>query len=233
MTVQGAPGASAYTAQWKLMQASLRGNATTLQRVSLVTDGARIARTTGSAQEEAFASEHLEIHVRPRNPEQAERAVLDIALQMQGAVMPLNSATTKPFDADATASLGGIDTSGSKALPIRLREWQAAGGKLEVTSARMQQTDTIILGSGILGLSPAGKLDGTIELRLTGLRPVAALLFGEENASRVEAGLQAGLMLLGGRTEIEGKRGYTLPLRFSDGTVFLGPVRAGQIPSFY
>ena len=60
-----------------------------------------------------------------------------------------------------------------------------------------------------------------------------AFVFGEENASRVEATLQAGLLLLGSRTEIEGRSGFTLPLRFSDGAIFLGPVRAGQTPAFF
>ena len=47
-------------------------------------------------------------------------------------------------------------------------------------------------------------------------------------------GLLAGLTAaLGGQTEIEGKRAMTIPLRFSDGAVFFGPIPLGQLPPVY
>lgn len=233
LTVRGAPG-GVYTATWRLLQASLRGDPSNLRRLSLVADDAVLAREPEGPAAPIVTGRRLEMHVRPSETSRTPLAVLDLAVTMQAATFPqVSNVTAKPLDADVTASLGGVDASGSKPLPVRLREWQAAGGRLEITAARVQQADTIVVGSGVLGLSGAGKLDGTIDLRLTGLQPVAAVLFGEANAPRIEAALQAGLLLLGGRAEIEGRRAVAVPLRFSDGAVFLGPVRAGQTPSLF
>lgn len=234
LTIQGAPGAAIYTATWNVLQASLRGDPANLRRLSLVADDATLSRRDAGAPDLVFLARHAEAHVRPNETAGGERAVLDVALQLQAARFPqVSPVTAKPFDADLTASLGGVDASGSKPLPVRLREWQAAGGRVELTAGRVQQGDTIILGSGIVGLNAAGQLDGTIDLRLTGLQPLAAVLFGEANAPRIEAALQAGLALLGGRAEVEGRRAFAVPLRFSEGAVFLGPVRAGQAPALF
>ena len=33
--------------------------------------------------------------------------------------------------------------------------------------------------------------------------------------------------------ELEGKKARTFPLRFVDGTVFLGPLKVGQVPALF
>ena len=45
--------------------------------------------------------------------------------------------------------------------------------------------------------------------------------------------LAASIMLMGKQTELEGQRAVTLPLRFNDGAVSLGPLPVGQIPPLY
>ena len=45
---------------------------------------------------------------------------------------------------------------------------------------------------------------------------------------------QAGLLgLLGQPVEIEGKRGVTVPVRFTDGAASLGPIPLGQVPAAF
>jgi hypothetical protein len=39
--------------------------------------------------------------------------------------------------------------------------------------------------------------------------------------------------MLGQPAELEGRRAVTLPLRFADGVVFLGPLRAGELPPLF
>ena len=46
--------------------------------------------------------------------------------------------------------------------------------------------------------------------------------------------LQAGLLaLLGQPADIEGKRGVTLPVRFTDGAASFGPIPVGQVPPLF
>jgi len=47
------------------------------------------------------------------------------------------------------------------------------------------------------------------------------------------AGVAAGINALGKEAELEGKKARTFPLRFVDGTVFLGPLKVGQVPALY
>ena len=45
--------------------------------------------------------------------------------------------------------------------------------------------------------------------------------------------IAAGVSLMGQPTELEGKRAVTLPLRFDDGLVSLGPLKLGVTPSLF
>jgi len=47
------------------------------------------------------------------------------------------------------------------------------------------------------------------------------------------AGVAAGINALGKEAELEGKKARIFPLRFVDGTVFLGPLKVGQIPPLF
>ena len=138
-----------------------------------------------------------------------------------------------------------------------LRELQAAGGRLEVSSARLQQGDTIVQASGSVGLSPAGRLDGTMTVAIAGFDKFMASLGSLPKAAPPPAAptrpalsafdrlapalggggrdqIAAGLLgLLGERTVIEGKPAVTMQLRLTDGAAFLGPIPLGQIPPLY
>ncbi|MDQ8730573.1 DUF2125 domain-containing protein [Bradyrhizobium sp. LHD-71] len=50
---------------------------------------------------------------------------------------------------------------------------------------------------------------------------------------RAPAALGAGVAMLGQKTTLEGKSAQAFPLRFSDGAVFLGPIRLGQAPPLF
>lgn len=49
----------------------------------------------------------------------------------------------------------------------------------------------------------------------------------------VNAGLAAGINMLGQPTTLEGRKAIALPLRFVDGAVFLGPLQVAQLPPLY
>ena len=45
--------------------------------------------------------------------------------------------------------------------------------------------------------------------------------------------IAAGLGLIGRQTVLEGKPAVSVPLRFADGAVFLGPLKIGETPPLY
>jgi hypothetical protein len=70
------------------------------------------------------------------------------------------------------------------------------------------------------------KVAGALDRLLPGLGGVARQQANSSN-------LSLGINLLGEQTTLEGKRAVTLPLRFDDGTIFLGPLRIGTTPALF
>jgi hypothetical protein len=68
-------------------------------------------------------------------------------------------------------------------------------------------------------------LFGALDRAIPGLGKVV-----KQNAN---AGLAAGINSLGTESELEGKKARSFPLRFADGSVFLGALKVGQIPPLF
>ena len=66
---------------------------------------------------------------------------------------------------------------------------------------------------------------GALDKAIPGLGKVV-----KQNAN---AGLAAGINALGTPATLEGKPARTFPLRFADGTVYLGPLKVGQVPPLF
>lgn len=229
LNVAGPAGREQYVADWKLLQLSARGRPDAPERVSIVVDAPKVdgpaARPVGRAQ-------RLEFHLR-KSPDAADGAAFDLALRAAGATLAdVPSLGEKPLDAEALAVLKGPADFSAKPLRTRLRAWQAAGGRLELKSARLAQADSLAVATGAVGLTPDGRLDGAINVTLAGLDRVATALLGGGSTGRGSAGLLAGLALLG-RAELEGRPAIAVPLRFRDGRVFFGPIPIADTPAFY
>lgn len=56
---------------------------------------------------------------------------------------------------------------------------------------------------------------------------------GKAIKQNANVGVAAGINALGKEAELEGKKARAFPLRFVDGTVFLGPLKVGQIPPLF
>jgi hypothetical protein len=66
---------------------------------------------------------------------------------------------------------------------------------------------------------------GALDKAIPGLGKVV-----KQNAN---AGLAAGINALGTAATLEGKPARSFPLRFADGTVYLGPLKVGQVPPLF
>ncbi len=232
MTVVESQSGATFAADWQLMQGSLRGPPAAPERLSLVVDGVRLTRA-GGAPSPLLQAGRLEFHIRHAVGYSADVPVFDIALRAQDAVVAALDAWVKgPLNVDGAGTLSGIADFKMKPLPQRLREWQAAGGRFLLTSLRAQQGEAVAVAKGDAGLNAGGRLEGAFDVTVAGFDQVLQSLMGGR-AQGLQAGLMAGLALLGPPAELEGKRAVQLPLRLQDGAVLLGPVRVGRIEPFF
>lgn len=245
---EGRPGVAL---DWTLLQASLRGLASPPRRLALVFDKPKLALLAGG--EQLASAAHAEVHTRdaPRLPQ--DPPAFDVALNVVQALFPaIPRVGGAPIDGDISGTVRGFTDFEPRPLRDVLRDFQAADGRLEIKKARLRQGDILVAGHGSLGLTARGTLDGQIDLTVAGLEQLMVALGidkavgqASQNAlDRVVPGLNlsqllgprgnaaiaaAGAAMLGQQAELEGRQAVTLPLRFTDGQVFLGPLKVGDM----
>lgn len=252
-------GEAPVRASWTLLQISLRGRPPAPERVSMVMDGASVEPAAGGAAETVLGAKRIELHGRVASGTVASRPVIDLAATLTELTAPtLHPMTRKPLDITATGVLRGLDNLRPMPIPARLRQLQAAGGRLEVKQARVRQGDMIAVAAGSLGLTSSGRLDGELNVTIAGLDRVLPLLgidqlvpqnnnlapalgaldrlvpgLGRAARGQAGAGLAMGLSLIGKPAELDGRKALTLPLRFVGGAIYLGPLRVGEIAPLF
>jgi hypothetical protein len=251
------PGGEPYAlATWTLAQASLRGTPSAPERASIVVDGLKLEGATPGNP--LFDSKRAELHARVQFGSWPHNPAIDLAVKLAAASAPtIHQITAQPLDADILAVLHGMKDLTPKPMPARLRDWQAAGGRLEIQSARLAQGESLANATGTLALTQRGGLDGALRLSVAGIERFLPTIGGEGgsslNLNRVtpalnaidravpglaqriqpqrQQALQTGLLaLLGQPIEIEGKRGIAVPVRFTDGAASFGPIPLGRVP---
>jgi len=255
-----APGQQpAFVASWKHARSRARGTPASPESVSIVLDNPSLDRMNGSTKETMVTARHIEILGRMLEGSASKNPVIELTLRTTQMSAPgLNPYAVTPIDTDIDAVLRGMKDFAPKPWPVRFREIQAANGKIEINKARVQQGETIAVGSGSVSINPQGHLQGQLSLTIAGLEPflknigadrmvqasqtvdklagtLDRLMPGLGNVARQQAGanLGAGISLLGEQTVLEGKRAVKLPLRIDDGTMFLGPIPVGTAPALF
>ena len=108
---------------------------------------------------------------------------------------------------DVTAVLRGLKDFAPKPWPQRFRELQAAGGRIEIRSARLQQNDTVAVANGVLSLSAAGRLDGQLRLTVANLEKFLPTLGLDQMLSQEQASPKLGVTVqsvrLSGSAELD------------------------------
>jgi hypothetical protein len=89
---------------------------------------------------------------------------------------PLGALALGTTDAAIVAVLRGANDLAPKPLAQRLREFQTADGRLEITNARFAQGDLIATADGTLHLTPRGGLDGELHLTIANFAKLIPLL---------------------------------------------------------
>jgi hypothetical protein len=263
LTIGEADQPPAVSVSWSLAQASLRGLPIEPERAAVVIDELTVAGLDRGAQTMLANAGRVELHGRIASGSARDNPVLDLALDLsQASASRLGELAATPFDADIVAVLRGLKNLTPKSWPETLRALQAANGRLDITRARVIQGDVVATGSGSLGLTPRGALDGELQVTianfeklipLLGIDRAVSQLVPQGTLERLAPGLdrlmpglggvlrgnasgpaaKAAIDALGKRTQLEGQSAVTLPLRFSDGAVLLGPFRLTEIPPLY
>jgi hypothetical protein len=256
----GQPGKEPeFLASWKLARSSIRGTPAAPQRASLVFDDPVVDRINGGARQNLLRARHMEVHGRIPEGSVTNKPVIEVALQLDQASSPaLHPAAAQPINATATARLRGLNDFSPKPWAERFREIQAADGRIDITQVRIQQGDILAVGAGALSINPNGRLEGQLRITMAGLEQFLAAIgaqqkiqtspnmdklagaldrlapgLGEVARQQAGANLSAGINMLGEQTTLEGKRAVTLPLRFTDGAAFLGPIPIGNAPALF
>jgi hypothetical protein len=166
-----------FAANWKLGRASVFGLPDVPQRASVVFDAPTLARVDGSMQVPLAEAGHVELHGRLAEGAPKDAPVIETVLQInKGAIRGLHPLLADPFDADVRALVSGLKDLAPKPWPVRFREIQAAGGHVEIVQSRIQQGDLIAVAAGTLGLSPAGRLEGELQMTVAGIERIIPAL---------------------------------------------------------
>jgi hypothetical protein len=246
-------------ADWKLAQSSVRGTPAAPSRASLVFEQPAVDRMNGGDRQSVLRAKHFEIHGRIVEGSAADKPVIEIALQLDQASAPtLHPAAAQPIDANVTGVLRGLNDFSPKPWSVRFREMQVVGGRIDITQARVQQGEILAVGDGSVSINGNGRLEGQLRVTMAGLDQFLAAIGAQQrvqssssmdklvgaldrlapglgDVARQQAGanIALGITMLGEQTTLEGKRAVTLPLRFTDGSVFLGPIPIGNTPALF
>ena len=252
------PGQSPnYIANWALGQSSVRGTPAAPERASIVFDRPTVDRV-GSAQATVLKADRIEVHGRIAEGSVTGDPVIELVFRLTGATAPeLHSFMRQPIDSEITAKLYGLADFSPKPWPVRFREMQARGGKIEITRARVRQGEAIAASAGTLGLTTRGGLDGQVQVTILGLESIVRSLdldramsqgnlgsaigaldrlipgLGQVARQNAAPGILAALRGIGRPGTLDDKPATTLPLRFNDGQILLGPFPVGRVPPLF
>ncbi len=246
-------------ADWKLAQTSVHTSALSPDRVSLVFNSPLVDRVNGGHRQNLVNAKRIEVHARIVEGSATSNPVIEMVLRLTAGSAPgVHPAAVAPIDAEITGVLRGLNDLTPMPLQQRLHQLQAAGGRIDITAARVRQGETVATGAGALSLNNAGRLEGQLRVTVAGLEPflnaigaqkalqsspdvdkvagaLDRLLPGLGGVAREQAGanISVGISALGKNATLEGKPAVTLPLRFNDGTIFLGPIPIGKAPALF
>jgi hypothetical protein len=248
---------ASFVVNWQHAQSEVHGLPASPERVVIGIDQPTVDRV--AEQQRLFQAARLDLEGRMLGGSARNNPVIEVVLRLISASAPsAHAAAALPTDADITAVLVGLRDFAPKTWAARFREIQQAGGRIEITRARVQQGDSIAVANGVLRLSPRGRLDGELRVTVANLEKLLPALGLDQSVApqaptnrlgnaldRLAPGLGnlarrgaapalvAGLAFLGQPTELEGKPAHMLPLRFNDGAVTLGPIPLGQTPALF
>jgi hypothetical protein len=256
LTIATAGQPPSLTADWARARLVVSGVPPYPDTLSFELGAPRLDRAGG---ESLFNAKQADFNGRIAEGSPRDHPVLDLTLHLAGASARFHPLLEQPIDGDINAIVRGLTDLSPKPWADRMREMQAAGGGIEIKSFRFTQANAIVVGAGTLGLSPEGKLNGAVRVAIVGIEQIVPLLGidrmigqgidqlsgGSRTLDRLVPGLSEtiretanasvieNLKKMGEPTAIDNRPAILLPLRFVNGTIYLGMVRVGEAPALF
>jgi hypothetical protein len=162
---------------WSIARSSIVGLPGTPQSADIVFQDPAIDRVAASVQTPVARAKQVELHGRIAENSRPDHPAIETVLELAGAtIQDVHPVLTAPFDADVRAIVHGLKDFTPKPWPVRFRELQAAGGRIEIKQSRIQQGDLIAVAAGSLGLTADGHLNGELHMTATGFEKVIPAL---------------------------------------------------------
>jgi hypothetical protein len=162
---------------WSIARSSIVGLPGTPQSADIIFQDPAIDRVAASVQTPVARAKQAELHGRIAENSRPDHPAIETVLELTGAtIQDVHPVLTAPFDADIRAIVHGLKDFTPKPWPVRFRELQAAGGRIEIKQSRIQQGDLIAITAGSLGLTADGHLDGELHMTATGFEKVIPAL---------------------------------------------------------
>jgi hypothetical protein len=246
------------SADWTYARIVVSGTPPYPDALSVELDAPHLDRVDGGAN--VLQAKRADFHARIAEGSPRDHPVVDVTVHLASAsAASFHPILEQPIDGDADAIIRGLTNLAPKPWADRLREVQAAGGGLEIKSFRFTQANAIVVGAGTLGLSPEGKLNGVIRVAIVDIEHIVPLLgidrfigqglnqlsggngalerlvpgLSETIRETANASVIENLKKMGEPTSIDNRPAILLPLRFVNGSIYLGMVRVGETPALF
>ena len=246
-------------ADWTRARVVVRGVPPDPEAVSIDLEAPHVDRIGGRG-DAMFKAKRADLQTRIAAGSPRDHPVIEVTLHLSGATAPtFHPLLAEPIEAELDAVIRGFKDLSPKPWADRFREMQAASGGIEIKSLRIAQTNAIVVGAGTLSVNAHGKLDGLVRVAIAGVEHIVPLLGidrmigqgidqlsgGDGALDRLIPGLSGALRQtasasmienfkkMGEPTTIENRPATILPLRFSDGAIYLGMLRVGEAPPLF
>ena len=245
------------TANWTHARIIVSGVPPNPDLVSIELGAPHLDRVNGDTM---FKAKHADLRGRITAGSPQDHPVIEMTLRLSEAAAPtFNALLAEPTEAEVDAVVRGFNDLSPKPWADRFREMQAAGGGIDIKSLHIVQADAIIVGNGTLSIGANGKLNGQIRVAIAGLEQLVPRIgidrmigqgldqlsggnggldrlvpgLGETIRATANAGVIDNLKKMGQPTSIGNQPAIVLPLRFTDGAIYLGMLRLGEAPPLF
>ena len=220
------------SANWKLLQISVRGGPDALQRASLVADRIEASATIANGRTFSARADNLQVHVRRGTEEQHAYDFAFSSTNTVSADLDASTGIAAPAMLQFSGTVTQAHSIGGSTIPQMLERWRMAGGSLVLDNAALVKASLNAQGIGTLHIDGAHRLDGRIDVTASGLAPVLQR-YGIA-PQLVDIGGLIGGILSGGRAPAPRSGQLRLALTFDRGQLGLGPIRGlATLPPLY
>lgn len=216
----------------KLIRASLNRMDLTPPNLSFEGVGLSFQAATGAQPFGLSNAERVEIHLRRAPKEVGDEAGLWLSVKNSKARLSSllgRIAGDKPVSVEWDGRLSKIDAFKGRDWPDAVRNWVAAGGRMNVKRGGLTAGDAVIgINSGTLGVDTDGRLSGVLDVSLRQGPRALGVMSADRTIPPDQAEVAAAVVTA--RTTGDQARAT---LNFEAGQTTLGPVAIAPAPRVY